>query len=408
MAPNVTKSRSSDAIFVPKTTKENANAATSSASHENTSILAEKINPEVEIVKGIINNVPRCGYVQQSSPTAIEYMPRLSKFVNGEENEGPKLYVKRDDSLPLAGGGSKTRKLDYLVREAIEQGADVLITCGAVQSNHCRLTASAAAREGLECYILLEERVPGSYKKDAGGNNYIFALLGAKQIPVPLGGIEPAQEQLVKELEASGKKVYVIPGGGSNALGALGYARCATELIEQSDLFKVNAGEPNKAGLFWDAIVLCSGSGGTHTGILTGLRACGYTTPVLGMSVRFDSKKQADRIHEQCQTCVDTFFSDCEYYSKNGGKVPIEDVIINDNYVGEGYSLPTNEMAIAVEKFARLESIILDPVYTGKAAAGLLDIARNGRFTKDQHILFLHTGGAPSTYHYQPLPLREE
>ncbi len=182
-------------------------------------------NPHVDIVKDILRKVPRRGYVEETSPTPIELMPRLSKYLasNGEEKEnkqeGPELYVKRDDMLPLAGGGSKTRKLDYLVQDALDQGAEVLITCGAVQSNHCRLTASAAAREGLECYILLEERVPGSYKADAGGNNYIFSLLGAKQIPVPAGGIAPAQDDLVRKLEAEGKKCYVIPGGGSNAKG---------------------------------------------------------------------------------------------------------------------------------------------------------------------------------------------
>lgn len=364
---------------------------------------------EVEVAKEIMDRIPRRGYILESSPTPIEFMPRLSKFASGGENgEGPELYVKRDDMLPLAGGGSKTRKLDYLVQDAIDQGADVLVTCGAVQSNHCRLTASAAAREGMECHLLLEERVPGSYDPDAGGNNYAFTLLGAEQTPVPLNGVEPAQKELVQKLEASGKKVYVIPGGGSNALGALGYVRCATELIEQSKVLKSQAGESNKPGLFWDAIVTCSGSGGTHTGILTGLRACGYETPVLGMSVRFDSKAQGDRILEQCQKCVETFFKDCDYFAANGGLMPSEDVIVYDNYVGEGYSLYTSQMADAVESFARLESIMLDPVYTGKAAAGLLDIVSNGKFTKDQRILFIHTGGAPSTYHYQPLSLGKE
>lgn len=160
-----------------------------------------------------------------------------------------------------------------------------------------------------------------------------------------------------------------------------------------------------KNGLFWDAIVTCSGSGGTHTGLLTGLRACGYETPVLGISVRFDAAKQAERIHTQCQKCVDTYFGNsCEYFKKNDGLIPVEDVVVKDDYVGEGYSLYTKEMAEAVQLFARLESMILDPVYTGKAAAGLIDFVRKGKFTQDQRILFIHTGGAPSTYHYQPLP----
>jgi D-cysteine desulfhydrase len=368
-------------------------------------------------VKEVINSIPRREYVQQ--PTPIEYMPRLTKFASISrgtkeeekkeeeaevESNGPQLYVKRDDKLALAGGGSKTRKLDYLIQEALDQNANVIVTCGAVQSNHCRLTASAAAREGIECYLLLEERVPGSYNPNAGGNNYIFSLLGAKQIAVPAGGIGPVQDDLVAKLKNEGNNVYVIPGGGSNKLGALGYVRCATEIIEESEMLKAEAGESAKPGLFWDYIVTCSGSGGTHTGILTGLRACGYTTPVLGVSVRFDAKTQRDRIYEQCQNCVKSFFSSCEYYAKNGGEMPKDDVVVYDNYVGEGYSLYTHEMASAIENFARMESIILDPVYTGKAAAGLLDMVRRDMFTKDQRVLFIHTGGEPSIYHYQPLP----
>ncbi len=169
-------------------------------------------------------------------------------------------------------------------------------------------------------------------------------------------------------------------------------------------MLKAQHGEVEKEGLFWDAIVACSGSGGTHTGLLTGLRACGYNTPIYGMSVRFNSKTQGDRIYDQCVKCVDKYFTDCDYFVANGGTMPREDVIVDDNYVGEGYSLYTKDMANAVESFARLESLILDPVYTGKTAAGLLGYVQSGKFTKDQRILFLHTGGAPSTYHYQPLP----
>lgn len=221
MPPNATEFAS--------TTTENldggvTNAPTHLSKKNENSAQVKPINKKVAIVKDILNTVPRRGYVEE--PTPIEVMPRLSKSLMSEEGagqendqDGPMLYVKRDDMLPLAGGGSKTRKLDYLIQEAIDQGADVLITCGAVQSNHCRLTASAAAREGLECYVLLEERIPGSYKPDAGGNNYVFELLGAKQIPVPAGGIEPVQSELVKKLEADGKKCYIIPGGGSNAQG---------------------------------------------------------------------------------------------------------------------------------------------------------------------------------------------
>lgn len=289
---------------------------------------------------------------------------------------------------------------DYLVQEALSKGANVLVTSGAVQSNHCRLTASAAAREGMECYLILEERVPGSYDPEAGGNNYIFSLLGAKQIPAPLGGVGPIQDDLVEKLMKDGKIPYVIPGGGSNQLGALGYARAAVEIIDQSEELKELAGESDKPGLYWDAVVTCSGSGGTHTGLLTGLRAAGVNVPVYGISVRFDADKQAGRIREQVQACIDKYFSTHETVSNGIG----DDVVILDEYVGKGYSLPTDEMAEAIQLFARLESIILDPVYTGKGAAGFISLARSGKFDKGKRLLFIHTGGAPSLYHYQTLP----
>eukprot|EP00562_Extubocellulus_spinifer_P034932 CAMPEP_0178699474 /NCGR_PEP_ID=MMETSP0699-20121125/11092_1 /TAXON_ID=265572 /ORGANISM="Extubocellulus spinifer, Strain CCMP396" /LENGTH=431 /DNA_ID=CAMNT_0020345609 /DNA_START=8 /DNA_END=1303 /DNA_ORIENTATION=+ len=381
--------------------------------------------PALLRLKDTLAAIPSRGYVSSKAPTPVEHMPRLAKLCGG-----PELYVKRDDLLPLAGGGSKTRNnitcfvwrelvsnselllsficpyylfflhiADYLVEEAIESGADVLVTSGAVQSNHCRLTASAAAREGMECYIILEERIPGSYDPSAGGNNYAFSLLGAKQIHAPLGGVGPIQDDLIAKLKEEGKKPYVIPGGGSNQLGAVGYVRAAAELIEQSEILKDEAGESNKPGLFWDAIVTCSGSGGTHTGLLTGLRAAGVDTPVFGISVRFDADQQGDRIRQQVQACIDKYFSDFDTVADGID----DDVLIIDKHVGPGYSLPTDEMAESIQSFARLESIILDPVYTGKGAAGFLSLARSGKFDQEQRLLFIHTGGAPSLYHYQTL-----
>jgi len=321
---------------------------------------------------------PSRGYVQIEPP--VEPMPRLSKELGG----AVELFVKRDDLLPLAGGGSKTRKLDYLVQQALDSGADTLVTCGAVQSNHCRLTASAAAREGLGCHLVLEERVAGSYSPEAGGNNYVFGLLGAKTQVVPLGGVDAAVAALMEELKAAGATPYYIPGGGSNALGALGYARAAISVVE----------EARKAGRPFDAVVLCSGSGGTHAGMLTGLRACGDQTKVYGVSVRFDAAKQKSRIEAQYKECAKLF----------GNEAPEEDVVIIDSQVGPGYSLPTPEMRSAVEAFAKLEGILLDPVYTGKGAAGLLQLVREGAFQPGARVLFLHTGGAPSLFHYQPVP----
>lgn len=324
-----------------------------------------------------IESVPRRQYV--ATPTPIEHLPRLSALLGG-----PQIYVKRDDLLPLAGGGSKTRKLDYIVQAAIAAGADTLVTSGAVQSNHCRLTASAAAREGLACHIILEERVPGTYDPHAGGNNYSFKLLGASATAVGLGEVPAAEEREMERLRAEGKRPYLIPGGGSNALGAVGYARAALEIAEYAHVH----------GAF-DAIVVCSGSGGTHAGLVAGLAAAGDGTPVHGVSTRAARDAQAAKIHKLA-------LATSELLGTAGA--PAEGVIVHDEYVGPGYSLPTDEMAEAVHAFATREGILLDPVYTGKGAAGLFGLVRSGALRTAEKVLFVHTGGAPSLFHYQTLP----
>ena len=336
----------------------------------------EKSEAGEDRLRRVLDNHERRGYV--SAPTPIERMPGLSEAVGG----GTQLFVKRDDLLPLAGGGSKTRKLDYLIQQALDEGAATLVTCGAVQSNHSRLTASAAAREGLGCYLVLEERVPGSYTEDAGGNNYTFKLLGAHTQLVPLGGVDPAKDSLLERLRSEGLKPYFIPGGGSNALGSIGYARCALEILDYT-----------KANGSFDAIVTCSGSGGTHAGLLTGLRGACDNTPVFGISVRFDEKTQKARIEKLHAACAKHCGLDAD---------PADTLII-DSCVGAGYSLPTEGMKEAVKLFARREGILLDPVYTGKGAAGLLSLCRDGGALQGKRVLFIHTGGAPSLFHYMPL-----
>lgn len=338
---------------------------------------AKKGTMGVQELRQAVAGVKARGYVVQETP--IEAMPRISKALGGRVQ----LFVKRDDLLPLAGGGSKTRKLDYVMQEAVDAGADVVVTSGAVQSNHCRLTASAAAREDMECHLVLEERVAGSYDVHAGGNNYTFDLLGAERHAAGLGEVPDVQAQVVRDLEAKGKKVYVIPGGASNPLGSVGYVRAALEIVDYTD----------KHGKF-DAIVCCSGSGGTHSGLLAGLRAAGDDTPVYGISVRFDAATQQKRIHDQYAAIAEQYL---------GNEAPLDDVVIRDDQVGEGYSLPTHEMEEAVELMARHESILLDPVYTGKGFAGLISLLRENAFPEGAKVLFLHTGGAPSLFHYQTL-----
>lgn len=327
-----------------------------------------------------LTRFPRRRYTPASTP--IEPLRHLSEHLGG-----PELFIKRDDLLGLAGGGNKTRKLEFLVADALAQGADTLITVGAVQSNHCRLTLAAAAKEGLKCRLVLEERVPDSYRPDASGNNFLFGLLGAEKVTVVRGGedFNRAMEAEADALAAIGRKGYIIPGGGSNALGALGYVACAQEIVTQTF----------DASLPFDGLVCASGSGGTHAGLVAGLFGLNSDLPVTGISVRAEKTAQETKLHALAQDVT----------TKLGlrGNVSREALRVYDAYVGEGYSLPTEGMIEAVKLFARLEGILLDPVYTGKAAAGLIDLVRRGHFGSSERVLFLHTGGAPALYAYQDI-----
>jgi len=323
--------------------------------------------------------------VYTPNDTPLEPLPKLSAALGGKVN----LWIKRDDLLGLTGGGNKTRKLEYSMADALKAGADTIVTCGAVQSNHCRLTLSACIREGLKCCLVLEERVPGSYKPEASGNNYLFRLLGAERIEtVGLGEAPSAVEKMAEELRKEGRNVYCIPGGASNPIGATGYVACAQEIqkqCEQNDSIPSN----------FDAIVCASGSGGTHAGISIGF--FDSPTKVLGISTRHPKDHQTKHIHHLGQETL-------RFISKDpSAELPEDAVQVWDEYVGPGYSLPTEGMEEAVTLFARLEGILLDPVYTGKAAAGMIDLVRKGYFSEGSNVLFLHTGGAPSLYHYQPI-----
>jgi D-cysteine desulfhydrase len=320
---------------------------------------------------------PRRRYTEGRTP--IEKLSRLSK-----ELGGPTIYMKRDDLLGLAGGGNKTRKLEFLVAEALAQGADTLITCGAVQSNHCRLTLAAAVKEGLKCRLVLEERVPGSYNPESGGNNFLFQLMGVEKITVAPGGSDmmAAMQAVAEEVSAEGRKAYVIPGGGSNPVGATGYVACAQEVLAQTFDLGINI----------DHIICASGSAGTHAGLVTGFHGNNSNIAVVGINVSRPKDDQEERVYALVQ-------STAEHVGVNSD-IPREAVVCFDEYVGPGYSLPTSEMAEAVRMLARLEGVLIDPVYTGKAMAGLIDLVRKGNFNKDENILFIHTGGSPALYVY--------
>jgi D-cysteine desulfhydrase len=312
--------------------------------------------------------------------TPLEKMERLSALLGG-----PELYIKRDDLLGLAGGGNKTRKLEFLVADALAKGADTLITCGAVQSNHCRLTLAAAVKEGLKCRLILEERVANSYSPDATGNNFLFRLLGVEAVTVVKTGVDLAAEmqKAADQVSALGRKAYIIPGGGSNPLGALGYVSCAEEILAQT----------HELGLELDHIVCASGSTGTHAGLLCGLIGNHSHIPLTGINVRRKREEQEPNVHKLAQETA-------ALLGIPGG-IPREAVTALGDWVGPGYSLPTAEMVEAVQMVARVEGILLDPVYTGKAMAGLIALVRRGAFERGERVLFVHTGGSPALYAYQ-------
>ena len=325
---------------------------------------------------------PRRRYTEGSTP--LEHLPHLTQYMGG-----PHIFIKRDDLLGLTAGGNKTRKLEFLVADALRQGADTLITVGAVQSNHCRLTLAAAVKEGMKCRLVLEQRVPNSYDYNASGNNFLFRLLGVEKVTVVDLGTDlgAAMQAEADELAAEGRKGYVIPGGGSNPLGALGYVACAQEFLAQA--FDKN--------IQFDHFVCASGSGGTHSGILVGLRAMGSKIPVTGISVRRPVPEQ--------EGLIGGLALETRKFLGLPSEATEGELRIFDDYVGPGYSLPTEEMAEAVRIFARKEGILLDPVYTGKAAAGLLDLIQKGHFKKGEKVVFLHTGGSPGLYAYQDVIL---
>lgn len=323
----------------------------------------------------LLAKFPRRRYTH--APTPIEKLENLTKLL-----DGPNIYIKRDDLLGLSGGGNKTRKLEFIVADALEQGADTLITCGAVQSNHCRLTLSAAVKEGLTCQFVLEERVKDSYNKEDNGNNFLYNLLGAEKIKVVDGGsdMNEAMAELAKAAVAAGKKPYIIPGGGSNALGSLGYVACAQEISEQTF----------ESGTRIDHIVTASGSGGTHAGLVAGFQGTNANIDVLGINVSRPNETQAPNIHKLAQETAEFLELQNEISSKS--------IICYDEYVGGGYAIHTEGMVEAVKMLAKTEGILLDQVYTGKAMAGFIDLIRKGTFKKTDNVLFVHTGGSPSLY----------
>ncbi len=311
-------------------------------------------------------------------PTPLEPLERLSR-----ELGGPRIWVKRDDLTGLAGGGNKTRKLEFLLGDALDQGADTVMTAGAVQSNHARQTAAACARLGLRCELFLKEAAPGrgdSYGRS--GNVLLDQILGAKVHILPgASNPETAMEERAEASRMEGQRPYAIPVGGSNAVGALGYVECARELFAQAKGISLEI----------DTVVHASASHGTQAGLAVGLAVAGVEARLLGMGVSGTAPQARTNIERiAAATCEGL-----------GSPRRFAEIEVDDRFVGEGYGIPTPEGLAAIRLLARLEGLLLDPVYTGKAMAGLVAMIREGRFSDEQNVVFLHTGGWPALFAYE-------
>ena len=302
-------------------------------------------------------------------PTPIDPLPRLSAAL-----KGPQLWIKRDDQTGLAFGGNKTRKLEYLLADARAQGAETLITRGARQSNHCRQTAAAAARSGFECTLVLS----GSAPSEIIGNLLLDQLLGAEIVWTKGEDPEQVLESTFAQAWKAGRRPYLIPYGGSNATGASAYVAAISELVEQ--------------GLKFDRIVFASSSGGTQAGMIAGVKAHELPTHITGISV--------DKPSAELQSIVLNLARQTSELLRLNLDFQADEVDVDDRYLGGGYAVMGEIEREAIELFASTEGILLDPVYTGRAAAGMIDRIRKGEFGLEERILFWHTGGTPALFAY--------
>ena len=303
-------------------------------------------------------------------PTRIEYLKNIS-----DQLDGPEIFIKRDDCTGLATGGNKTRKLEFILPDAIKNNADLVVTVGAIQSNHARQTAAACAKLGIKCLIVLEQRLanaPESYMNS--GNIFLNKVFGAEMLLCPKGrDVKEYAEEIMEIRKNDGYNPYFIPVGGSNRLGELGYIECMREIIES----------PSKNS--YTHIVLATGSGGTHAGLVVGKTLYQSNTKIIGISIKDSASNQEKRVLKLAQ-------NSCEHIGCNPPSK--KDIIVFDDYVGAGYAIPTDGMRDALSLMATKEAILLDPVYTGKAFDGLISLVRKNYFSSSDKVLFLHTGGS--------------
>ena len=307
-------------------------------------------------------------------PTPVHELANLGRVLGG-----PRIFIKRDDQTGLGLGGNKVRKLEYIIGRALAQGADTLITAGAGQSNHCRQTAAAAASLNMACHLVLG----GSAPKTANGNLLLDQLFGAQ---IHWAGKHRKGEDIPKieeELRSAGRRPFVVPYGGSNELGATGFVEALCELDSQTFELQID----------FDHIVFASSSGGTHAGLMVGKKLLKKNYEITGIAidkVGSAEKKLPELISDLADATAD--------YLETGFEFTRSDLILNEDYTGAGYGIIGEAEKEAIRLTAKHEGILLDPVYTGRAMAGLIGLIRRGRFKKNEFVLFWHTGGAPALF----------
>ncbi len=313
------------------------------------------------------------------SPTPLEPLDRLSEALGG-----PRLWIKRDDCTGLATGGNKTRKLEFLIADALAHHADAVITFGAIQSNHARQTAAACAKVGLECHLILVRSVAWDHPEyETNANVLLDKLLGAHVHRCDPADAKATTQAVQRELASAGKSIYLIPTGGSNALGALGYVRCARELLEQSAALGFHA----------DRVVHATSSGGTQAGLMIGMAEGGAADSVLGINV-YDPDHEA--MEERVRSLVGAV---CEFEPAVATDTLEPD--IDHRHLGSGYGQPTSDTTDGIRQLAELEGIVADPVYSGKALGGLIQWIRAGEESMNSNVIFVHTGGVAVEYVYR-------
>ena len=310
-------------------------------------------------------------------PTPIEHLKNISKYLGG-----PNIFIKRDDCTGLATGGNKTRKLEFLIPDAIKNKAELIVTVGAIQSNHARQTAAACSLKGLKCLVILEQRLkdpPDAYMNS--GNVFLDKLLGAKIMLCPKNqDILEYSTKVVEDIKSKGTNVYFIPGGGSNSIGALGYVECFKEILEKNSKYN------------FTHIIHATGSSGTQAGLLAGKKYFKSQLQIIGISVRYEKKIQEEKVYNEAKKICEKL--KCDVLDRS-------EVVAYDDYIGSGYGEPTDGMIEATNLLAKKEAILLDPVYSGKGFAGLIGLINQKKFTKEDNILFIHTGGAVSLSAYE-------